>query len=136
MQASVIDFGLGVLAGGLVLSGCWGLFWVAIGSIGLARRTCSWRVLFNSLAMGVVPLSMVGALMWVRGGGADPAFALGLTILPLVLMWLGLRHAPDGQRAGMHMVAGVRHLIDDLVGTHQECGGCGHEHDHDPGARR
>ena len=136
MQAVVIHFALGVLAGGLILSGCWGLFWAVIGSIGLARRTCSWRALFNSLAVGAVPLSIAAGLMWMKGGGADPAFAVGLTIVPLVLMGFGLRHAPDGQRAGMHMVAGVRGLMDDLLGRHQACGGCGHQHDHDPGGHR
>jgi hypothetical protein len=56
-------------------------------------------------------------------------FGLGLLGMPAVLIGFGLRQAPDGQRAGTHMLDGIRHLKDELLGKHQGCGGCAHEHD-------
>ena len=136
MQAAV-DFGLGILSGGLVLSMGWGWFWLVIGTVGLARRTCRVRVVLNSLIVGVVPLCLVWALLWARGHmeGNSQAFAAGLSIMPLVLVGLALRRAPDGQRAGTHMVEGVRHLMDELLGRHHGCGGCIHEPGQDHGGR-
>jgi hypothetical protein len=32
---------------------------------------------------------------------------------------------------GLHMVEGIRHLRDQLLGMHHECGGCSHDHDAD-----
>ena len=126
-----VDFGLGVLTGGLALSICWGLFWLIIGTIGIVRRTCGWRVVLNSLIVGVVPLCLAGALLWLRGEAQrGQAFAAGLPVMPLVLMGFSLRRAQDGQRAGIHMLEGVRHLMGELLGKHRGCGGCSHEHDH------
>ena len=56
------------------------------------------------------------------------AFVAGLFVLPLLLTGLGLRKAPDGRRVGLHMLEGIRHLRDELLGTHHECGGCDHDH--------
>ena len=39
MQYSVIDFGMGVIIGGLALSACWGWLWLIIGTVGL-RAWC------------------------------------------------------------------------------------------------
>ncbi len=132
MQNGLLDFGVGVVVGGLTMSACWGLFWLTIGTVGLTRRTCSWRVVLNSSAVVLVPLLLGGTLIWVRGGtftyGA--AFGAGFLVVPLVLTGFALRQAPDGQRVGAHMLDGVRHLMDELLGKHQGCGGCSHEHDH------
>jgi hypothetical protein len=130
MQEALLDFGIGAIIGGLSLSACWGLFWLAVGTVGFSRGTCSWRVLLNSLVVGVVPLMLVSALLWMRGAPLRPslAFAAGLSVMPLALLVFGLRSAPDGRRAGTHMLEGARHLIDELLGKHHECGGCGHNH--------
>jgi len=68
MNQGLIDFGLGMLAGGLGLSACWGLFWLAVGTTGLARGTCGWRVVVNSLTVSVVPLLLIA---WIVCGMAE-----------------------------------------------------------------
>ncbi len=132
MSQGLIDFGVGILAGGLSLSACWGLFWLGIGTVGLLRGTCNWRVVLNSLTVGVVPLLLIVGLLWWHGGayGVGSAFGMGMMGMPIVLVGFGLRQAPDGRRAGAHVLDGVRHLMDELLGRHHECGGCGEEHQH------
>jgi hypothetical protein len=122
-----IEFTTGLLTGGLALSACWGLFWLAIGAVGCLRGTCGRRVLLNSLVVSAFPLLFMAVLMWMRDATHAPglAFAAGLSTMPLVLVGFGLRRAPDGQRAGAHMLGGVRHLMDQLLGKHQACGDCG-----------
>lgn len=130
MAQSWIDFGTGLLTGGLGLSAGWGLFWFVIGMVGYMRGTCSHRVLLNSLAGLTIPLLMLAALAWLWEPSRVPgfAFACGLGVMPLVLVVVGLRRAPDGRRAGVHMLGGVRYLMGTVLGAHQECGGCGGEH--------
>jgi hypothetical protein len=130
MTREWIGFGIGVLIGGLSLSACWGLFWLAVGTVGLIRGTCSWHVVVNSLTVGVVPLLAIAGLYWWYDGtyGISATFGMGLLGMPIVLLGFGLRYAPDGRRAGAHMLEGVRHLRDELLGCHHECGGCGEHH--------
>jgi hypothetical protein len=126
-----IEFGTGLLAGGLALSAGWGLFWLVIGVVGYMRGTCSQRVLLNGLAGLTIPLLMLAALAWLWDSSRMPGFwfACGLGVMPLVLVTFGLRRAPDGRRAGVHMLGGVRHLMGTVLGAgHQGCGGCGGEH--------
>jgi len=130
VQDVVIDFIAGAMAGGLGLSFCWGLFWLVVGSIGLSRGTCTWRVVANSALVGGLPVLLGAGLLWARGDiQATGTFILGLLMMPLLLLGLGLRKAPDGRRAGAHMLAGMRHLMEELLGEHQGCGGCSHEHE-------
>ncbi|HET9576029.1 MAG TPA: hypothetical protein VFP04_06490 [Nitrospira sp.] len=131
MRDALIDFGTGAITGGLTLSACWGLFWLVIGTIGLLRGTCGRRVVLNSLTVGLVPLLLVCVLFWMRGAAplSGAAFAVGLSLMPVMLMGFGLRPVPDGRRAGSHMLEGVRQLMDELLGKHHECGGCGHDHE-------
>ncbi len=121
-----IEFGTGVLMGGLGVSACWGLFWLVIGVVGFRRGTCSRQMLFSALAASGAPLVMIALLLWARGVAQGPGleFVGGLSVVPLVLVGFGLRRAPDGQLAGVHMVGGVRHLMDKLLGHHHACGGC------------
>jgi hypothetical protein len=130
----LIDSVAGFLTGGLALSAAWGLFWSAIGLVGLSRRTCGWRVVFMSVVGGCVPLALAIALVWWMGGHErlTSVFAVGLMGMPVVLAGLWLRRMPDGQRAGMHLAAGVRHLMENLLVVHQGCGGCHDGHDHTP----
>ena len=135
MQNGLLDFGIGAVVGGLTMSAGWGLFWLVIGTVGLARRTCSWRVVVNGLTVLLIPLLLGCLLIWVRGVFPyGPAFGAGLFVVPLILMGFAWRQAPDGQRVGAHMVGGVRQLIDELLGKQHACGGCSHEHEHGGGA--
>lgn len=131
MLDALLAFGLGVVTGGLGLSICWGLFWLVIGTVGLVRGTCSRRVVWNSVVIGATPLLAIGALLWMGKGiqGNGAAFATGLSTMPLVLIGLGLRRAPDGHRAGIRMLHGMRHLTEELLGQHHACGGCSHAHE-------
>lgn len=130
MPHTVIDFGMGTIIGGLALSACWGWLWFTIGTVGLARGVCSVRVVINSLAVGLCPLLLGWGILWMRAEAflSNTAFVVGLLVMPLTLVGLGLRKAPDGRRAGLHMAEGIRHLRDELLGLHHECGGCGHDH--------
>ena len=58
----VIDFAVGAVLGGLLLSAAWGLFWLGVGSIGFTRGTCGWRVAFNGMTVAVVPLLLAWGL--------------------------------------------------------------------------
>jgi hypothetical protein len=130
MNHAWITFGIGLAVGGLGVSACWGLFWLVIGTAGLHRRTCGWRVVLNSLTVGVVPLLLMGGLLWLRDGvdGDDSTFGAGLLVTPMVLAALGFRKAPDGRRAMTHVIEGVRGLKDELLGRHQTCAECREEH--------
>ena len=132
MTDLLIDSCTGFLTGGLALSAAWGLFWLTISLVGLSRRTCGWRIVFMSLAGGGVPLALAIALVWWMGHleRMTSVFVVGLMGMPTVLMGLWLRRMPDGQRAGTHLAAGVRHLMEDLLGVHQRCGDCHDGHDH------
>jgi hypothetical protein len=129
----IIDFGLGVIFGGLALSACWGGLWLVISAIGLARGVCGLRVVMNSLVVGISPLVLGWGVWWLRAEAFSPtaAFVGGLVVMPLLLTGLGLRRASDGRLVGLHMVEGIRHLKDQLLGMHHDCGGCGHDHDAD-----
>lgn len=133
-MTDVLIHGLaGFVAGGLALSAAWGLFWLAISLVGLSRRTCGWRIVFMSLVGGCVPLALAMTLVWWMGGlhRMTSEFVVGLMGMPMVLSGLWLRRMPDGQRAGTHLAAGVRHLMGELLGVHRGCGGCDDGHDHE-----
>lgn len=127
----MVDFIIGLLVGGLGLSALWGWYWLTVCLAGVRRGTCHWRIVFNSLIAAVIPLLLMGAVVWWAGQGGTMGMPFGMGILgmPTVLMGFGLRRAPDGQRAAAHMMSGVRHLREELLGEHAGCGGCAHEHD-------
>ena len=132
MTHRLAEFGVGLLLGGLGVSACWGLFWLSIGMVGLSRGSCRWRVVRNSLMATLLPLSLMAGLLWLYDGvhGVSGTLAMGLLGMPMILVGFGLRPAPDGQRAGQHMLQGVHHLMDQLLGKHQHCGGCSHDEEH------
>ncbi len=132
MTGIVIESCAGFLTGGLTLSAAWGLFWLVISLVGVSRHTCEWRVVFMSVVGGCVPLALAIALVWWMGHleHMTTAFAVGLIGMPTVLVALWLRRMPDGQRAGAHLAAGVRHLMGNLLGAHKGCGDCHDGHDH------
>ena len=130
MQHTAMDFGTGVMIGGLALSACWGWLWLVISTMGLVRGVCRLAVVRNSMIVAIIPVLLGWGLWWLRPEAFSPtiAFVAGLFVVPLLLTALGLRKAADGRRAGLHMVEGIRHLKDELLGVHHECGGCGHDH--------
>jgi hypothetical protein len=128
-MSSALNFAVGALLGGLVLSAAWGLLWLVVGAIGLWRRTCSWRVVANSLVIAVVPLLLAWALLSVPDEVTpNMVFVVGLLVMPFILAGLALRPVSGGHRAGASMLRGIGLLIDDLLGKHQACGGCDHDH--------
>ncbi len=128
-MSSAVNFAVGALLGGLVLSAAWGLLWLVVGAIGLWRRTCSWRVVANSLVIAVVPLLLAWALLSVSDEVTpNMVFVAGLLVMPFILAGLALRPVSGGHRAGASMLRGIGLLIDDLLGRHQACGGCDHDH--------
>lgn len=133
MTHALIDFVIGFVMGGLVVSAAWGWFWLGVSLTGRARGTCGWPVVLKSMVAGVVPLSLVVLLLWWMGGAANLTlvFGVGLLGMPTVLLGFWLRRMPDGRLAGTHMVAGVRQLMGEILGVHQGCGGCQHEHKHE-----
>jgi hypothetical protein len=126
----MIDFGMGVITGGLALSACWGWLWLVIGTIGVARGACRLRVVTNSLVVGITPLLLGWGIWWMRPEAFSPsvAFVAGMFTIPLLLTSLALRKASDGRPVGLHLVEGIRRLKDELLATHHECGECGHDH--------
>jgi len=128
-MSSALNFAVGALLGGLLLSAAWGLLWLVVGAIGLWRRTCSWRVVANSLVIAVVPLLLAWALLSVPDEvSPNTVFVVGLLVMPFILAGLALRPVSGGHRAGASMLRGIGLLIDDLLGRHQACGGCDHDH--------
>ena len=128
-MSSALNFAIGALLGGLLLSAAWGLLWLVVGAIGLWRRTCSWRVVANSLVIAVVPLLLAWALLSVPDEVTpNMVFVAGLLVMPFILAGLALRPVSGGHRAGASMRRGIGLLIDDLLGRHQACGGCDHDH--------
>jgi hypothetical protein len=128
-MSSALNFAVGALLGGLLLSAAWGLLWLVVGAIGLWRRTCSWRVVANSLVIAVVPLLLAWALLSVPDEVTpNMVFVAGLLVMPFILAGLALRPVSGGHRAGASMLRGIGLLIGDLLGRHQACGGCDHDH--------
>jgi hypothetical protein len=138
MPQTMVDFGTAVILGGLALSACWGWLWVVIGTVGVARGVCSVRVVMNSLVVGVSPLLLGWGVLLMRAEtvSVTTAFVAGLLVMPLTLAGLSFRKAADGRRAGLHVAEGIRHLKDELLGTHHDCAGCGHDHATDAAGRR
>ena len=130
MLSTMLDFGTGVLMGGLALSAAWGWLWLSIGTVGYARGVCGLRIVLNSLAVGVAPLCFGALAWWMRAESLslNASFAAGLVVMPMIVLGLALRPTSDGRRAGLHMAEGIRQLKNELLGVHHECGGCAHDH--------
>jgi len=133
MLETAISILIGIIVGGLSISAAWGVFWLALASLGLARGTSGWKVARASFVAGAIPGVL---LLWI-GLAMDQArlgtwaFALGIVTVPAALTLLGLRKLPDGTRVAGRLIGGVGMMMGTILGRHHECGGCGDEHHHE-----
>ena len=77
-----MSFGLGLIIGGLSLMLAWGLLWLVIGGIGLARQTCGWAIFMSSVSStAIAGLLMAGAL-WLADSArlTSAALQVGLAV--------------------------------------------------------
>ncbi len=126
-----VSFGVGLLMGGLGMMLGWGLLWFVVGAIGLARRTCGSAIFLSSVSStAIAGLSLAGVYWAVdvaRLGSS--AWYLGLAGVPSALLVAAAFRLEDGRRIGPAFVEGSRLMVHQLLGLHQEEGGCGHCHE-------
>ncbi|GMV49221.1 MAG: hypothetical protein NBKEAIPA_02672 [Nitrospirae bacterium] len=127
-----ISFGAGLLIGGFGLMLAWGLLWLVVGSIGLARQTCGWPIVLSSISSSAIALGSMSGLVWwmepARTGSL--AFQAGLGAIPVLLVGAAFGRLADGRRIGPAFVEGSRMMLHQLLGLHQ--GGCGNCHQQQP----
>ena len=124
-----VSFGVGLLIGGLGLMLGWGLLWLVVGAIGLARETCGWAIFMSSVSStAIAGVSMAGVL-WVVDSArlASSSLHAGLAGVPLALLVAGFCRLEDGRRIGPAFLEGSRLMVHQLLGVHEE--GCGHCHE-------
>jgi hypothetical protein len=128
MVETVTSILVGVVLGGLIISACWGLFWLVLASVGLVRGTSGWKVLRASFIAGAVPAALLlgVALMLDRARVGTWPFVLGFVVVPALLAVLGLRKLPDGTRVAGRLLGGVQMMRDTMLGRHHGCGGDHH----------
>jgi hypothetical protein len=124
-----LSFGAGLLIGGFSLMLLWGLLWLAVGTIGLARQTCGWAILLSSVSSSAIAASSMLGLLWAidQARLSSPALHIGLLGVPLALSVTSCCRLEDGRRIGPAFVEGSRLMLHQLLGVHQE--GCGHCHE-------
>lgn len=135
MIDTAVSFLLGLVLGGFGVSACWGLFWLALAIVGVARGTSGWKVVRASGAAGTAPLLLALTVLWMIDAARVPTwpFLAGVAAVPTILLGLGLRKFPDGTRVGERLVGGAQTMMDTILGRHSDCGGCGgcgEEHHH------
>ena len=126
-----LSFGVGLLIGGLGLMLGWGLLWLVVGAIGLARQTCGWPIFMSSVSSTVIAGGSIAGLFWAVDAarfGSLPLHA-GLAGVPLALLVASAFRLHDGRRIGPAFVEGSRLMLHQLLGGHQDEGGCGHCHE-------
>lgn len=124
-----MSFGLGLIIGGLSLMLAWGLLWLVVGGIGLARQTCGWAIFMSSVSStAIAGLSMAGVL-WLADSArlSSAALQVGLVGVPLALLVAAFGRLEDGRRIGPAFLEGSRLMVHQLLGVHDE--GCGHCHE-------
>ncbi len=126
-----LSFGVGLLIGGLALMLGWGLLWLVVGAIGLVRHTCGWAIFMSSVSSTAIAGGAMAGLFWAVDAArlSSPALHVGLAGVPLALLVVGFRRLEDGRRIGPAFVEGSRLMLHQLLGVHEEGGGCGHCHE-------
>ena len=124
-----LSFGAGLLIGGFSLMLLWGLLWLIVGTIGLARQTCGWAILLSSVSSSVIAALSMLVMVWFIDQARLSSFALqiGLLGVPLGLMGASFGRLEDGRRIGPAFVEGSRLMMHQFLGVQQE--GCGHCHE-------
>lgn len=126
-----VSFGVGLLMGGLGLMLAWGLLWFVVGAIGLARHTSGWAIFMSSVSStAIAALSLTGVFWAVDAARlGSSALHLGLAGIPMALLVAAAFRLEDGRRIGPAFVEGSLMMVHQLLGLHQEGGGCGHCHE-------
>ena len=124
-----VSFGVGLLIGGLGLMLGWGLLWLVVGAIGLARETCGWAIFMSSVSSTAIAGGAMAGVLWVVDSARLGSSALhaGLAGVPLALLVAGFCRLEDGRRIGPAFLEGSRLMLHQLLGVHEE--GCGHCHE-------
>ncbi|GAB1722666.1 MAG: hypothetical protein GDA65_09395 [Nitrospira sp. CR1.1] len=126
-----LSFGMGLLIGGLGLMLGWGLLWLVVGAIGLARQTSGWPIFMSSVSSTALAGLALAVVFWTADAArlSSPALHVGLAGIPLALLAASACRLRDGRRIGPAFVEGSRLMLHQLLGMHQEGGGCGHCHE-------
>ena len=122
-----LSFGTGLLMGGLGFMLGWGLLWLVVGGIGLARQTCGWAIVLSSVSSTVIAVLSMAGVLWAVDTArlSSSALHVGLGVVPLALLATGFCRLEDGRRIGPAFVEGSRLMWHQLLGLHQAgCGRC------------
>jgi hypothetical protein len=128
MAEAGLSFGAGLLIGGFSLMLLWGLLWLVVGAIGMARQTCPPVIVLSSLSSSAIAGLSIAGLLWAMDPSrlATSAFHIGTVAVPLALMGTSLGRLKDGRRIGTAFMEGTRAMLHQFLGLHQHngCGGC------------
>lgn len=126
-----VSFGVGLLIGGLGLMLAWGLLWFVVGAVGLARRTSGWAIFMSSVSStAIAALSLTGVFWAVDAARlGSSALHLGLAGIPMALLVAAAFRLEDGRRIGPAFIEGSLMMVHQLLGLHEEGGGCGQCHE-------
>ena len=126
-----ISFSVGLFIGGFSLMAGWGLLWLVVGGIGLARQTSGWPIFISSVSSTVIAGGALALVLWAVDAArlSSTALHVGLGGIPLTLCVASAFRLQDGRRIGPAFVEGTRLMVQQLLGVHPEEGGCGHCHE-------
>ena len=127
MVEAGLSLGAGLLIGGFSVMLLWGLVWLVVGTVGMARRTCPSVILLSSLSSSAIAGLSIAGLFWAMDPTrlTTPAFQVGIMGIPLALMGAGFGRLKDGRRIGTAFLEGSRAMLHQFLGLHQNgCGGC------------
>jgi len=124
-----MSFGLGLIIGGLSLMLAWGLLWLVVGGIGLARQTSGWAIFMSSVSSTAIAGLLMAGVLWLADSArlTSAALQVGLVGVPLALLVAAFCRLEDGRRIGPAFLEGSRLMVHQLLGGHDE--GCGHCHE-------
>ncbi|HVG02379.1 MAG TPA: hypothetical protein VM842_05780 [Nitrospira sp.] len=127
MVEAGLSFGAGLLIGGFSLMLLWGLLWLVVGGIGVARQTCPSVIVLSSLSSSAIAGLSIAGLLWAMDPVrlTTPALHIGSMCIPLALMGASFGRLKDGRRIGTAFLEGSRAMLHQFLGHHQNgCGGC------------
>ncbi len=131
MVDAALSFGMGLLLGGLGLMLGWGLLWLVVGAIGLTRQSCGWAIFMSSVSSTAIAGVSLAAVLWAVDAArlGSPALQVGLAGVPLALLVAAVCRLEDGRRIGPAFIEGSCLMLQQILGVHQEGGGCGQCHE-------